>query len=141
MAEHTPRPMAMDPPHITEFASERYWEKLAQLKAQQLRQNQNLPATENLDASSSSTFILPLRDSRNGDVEILKPSSKREKGRFSSIRQKLPLLHSKSSQAESSIDTSFLEYQFQSRLSIESARRRYALPLDTYHQDDVLTCL
>lgn len=119
MAEHTSHPMAMESSSGAEFASEQYWAKFRQLKAQQPA------ATETLDAPSGSRFILPLRESRNADVEVLKPSSKRDKGRFSSIRHKLPLLHSKSSHGEASADVSLSDPYFQSRASVEGARRRY----------------
>ncbi|KAM5356294.1 hypothetical protein ACJ41O_002940 [Fusarium nematophilum] len=108
MANHPPRPMAMDPPHITEFASKTYFDKLNQLNAQQQQQHQHQhqhqpPAHDSLDASSSvspsSRFILPLRESKTADVQPIKPSDqKRDKSRFFSLRQKVSILHSKSSQ-------------------------------------------
>jgi hypothetical protein len=117
MAENAPRPVAMDPPHITEFASDRYFEKLKQLKTQQERQQQHqrpqtqnrqqsLDQTRTLDASThdttSSPFILPLREYKAPEVEAApKPADqKREKSRFFSIRHKVSLLHSKPAHAE-----------------------------------------
>ncbi|KAJ3521237.1 hypothetical protein NM208_g13388 [Fusarium decemcellulare] len=121
MANHPPRPMAMDPPHITEFASERYFEKLNQLNAQQQRQHPPPPTPDSLDpsaASPPSRFILPLRESKAADVEPIRPSDqKREKGRFFSLRSKVSILHSKSSQPSSSASP------FAPRSSAESARK------------------
>ncbi|KAF5025273.1 hypothetical protein F66182_2658 [Fusarium sp. NRRL 66182] len=100
MASHQPRTMAMDPPHITEFASERYFEKLNQLNAHQQQQQHQPPTHDTLDAStlSSSRFILPLRESKTADVEPVRPNDqKRDKSRFFSLRGKVSILHSKSS--------------------------------------------
>ncbi|EMT66742.1 hypothetical protein IWW34DRAFT_170153 [Fusarium oxysporum f. sp. albedinis] len=101
MAHHQARTMAMDPPHITEFASERYFEKLSQLNAHQ-HQRQPPPTRDNLDASTSSPsrFILPLRETKTADVEPLRPlDQKRDKSRFFGLRSKVSILHSKSSVA------------------------------------------
>ncbi|KAH7326715.1 hypothetical protein B0I35DRAFT_142450 [Stachybotrys elegans] len=108
MAEHAARPLAMDPPHITEFASERYFEKLRQLKAQQQQQQHpddsstalQQQRTRSIDAAAqdttSSPFILPLREYRNPDTEQSKPADqKRDKSRFHSLRSKVSFLHSK----------------------------------------------
>lgn len=94
----TPRPVAMDPPHITEFASKRYFEKLNQLNANQTQ-------TEATDASSaatatattlpSSTFILPLRETKTADAQPKAAEPKKDKSRFFSIRQRVSLRHSK----------------------------------------------
>lgn len=97
MAHHQARTVAMDPPHITEFASERYFEKLSQLNAHQ-HQHQHPPTRDNLDASTSpSRFILPLRETKTADVEPLRPlDQKRDKSRFFGLRSKVSILHSKS---------------------------------------------
>ncbi|PHH91738.1 hypothetical protein CDD83_10442 [Cordyceps sp. RAO-2017] len=102
MAQNRPA-AAMDPPHITEFASERYFEKLHQLNASQQQPQQTDPPDSAATASAStastptSRFILPLREYKPSDPDALKPAEqKRDKGRFFSIRQKVSLLHSKS---------------------------------------------
>ena len=96
----------MDPPHITEFASERYFEKLNQLNAQQQEQQQlnarSGAAPTSPIQQSSSTFILPLRESRVAEPEATKAADhKRDKTRFFNIRQKVSLLHTKPSHVES----------------------------------------
>jgi hypothetical protein len=121
MANHPPRTMAMDPPHITEFASERYFEKLNQLNAHQHQQQHQYqhqaPLTHNgLDAStpSPSRFILPLRESKTVDTEPVKPGEKRDKSRFFGLRSRVSILHSKSNSPSTSA----------SRVSAESTRKR-----------------
>lgn len=128
MAEHQRRVAAMDPPHITEFASERYFEKLNQLRASNQQQAEHAEssaattATTTLHASSTSRFILPLRDSKPTEFDAVKPAdSKRDKSRFFSIRhKKVSLLHSKSDAAEA---TSLAH----SRASTESTRKSVSL--------------
>jgi len=89
----------MDPPHITEFASERYFNKLNQI---------NEPGSQVLSGSTSangqtavqpvapiqaqSTFILPLRTSKS-ESESRPPEPKKEKKGLFGLRSKL--LHSK----------------------------------------------
>jgi hypothetical protein len=96
----------MDPPHITEFASERYFNKLTQLRDSP--QGQDGPATPTdytppppPPIPSQSTFILPLRASKSADIEpeIVRPNEQRrhERGRLFGLRSKVSLLHSKSS--------------------------------------------
>jgi hypothetical protein len=118
MANHLPRTMAMDPPHITEFASERYFEKLNQLNAHQQQHQHQAPSTHNgLDAPtpSPSRFILPLRESKTADTEPVKPGeTKRDKSRFFGLRSKVSILHSKSNLSSTSA----------SRVSTESTRKR-----------------
>jgi hypothetical protein len=118
MAGHQPRTMAMDPPHITEFASERYFEKLSQLNAhQQQQQHQPPPTPDALDGTSSpSRFILPLRESKTAIAETVKPNEKRDKSRFFGLRSKVSILHSKQTPGSSSI--------YGSRSSVESTRKR-----------------
>ncbi|KAF5662601.1 cyclin-like f-box [Fusarium heterosporum] len=118
MTGHQPRTMAMDPPHITEFASERYFEKLNQLNAQQQQQqhHQPPPSPDTFDATQSpSRFILPVRDSKIDNVEPIKPNEKRDKSRFFGLRSKVSILHSKQSPGSSA----FLG----SRPSAESTRK------------------
>lgn len=111
----------MDPPHITEFASDRYFEKLQQLNAQQQQQQQPAESSQDaLNASASpSRFILPLRESKVPEVDTAKPADqKRDKSsRFFSLRHKVPLL-SKPSHVESEIVIP------QTRPSTESTRKR-----------------
>ncbi|WYZ34380.1 hypothetical protein EsH8_I_000656 [Colletotrichum jinshuiense] len=108
----------MDPPHITEFASERYFSKLNQLHESpttrdaqihhQLRDPQP-PASHPFHpqvhpSQSSSTFILPLRTSKanESDVEPTRPSDLKrpEKSRLFSLRSKVSILHSKSTTSQ-----------------------------------------
>lgn len=125
-SERAPRPMGMDPPHITEFASERYFEKLSQLNAQQQHQP---PVPDSLEPSKStptSRFILPLRESKVVDVETVKPSDhKKEKGLLFSLRHKVSRLHSKSSAPQTSAPSVF---RSQPRSSVEAARQMYTHP-------------
>lgn len=117
----------MDPPHITEFASERYFEKLSQLNAQQQHQP---PVPDSLEPSKStpaSRFILPLRESKVVDVETVKPSDhKKEKGLLFSLRHKVSRLHSKSSAPQTFAPSVFRP---QLRSSVEAARQMYTHPL------------
>ncbi|KAH6961564.1 hypothetical protein HG530_012861 [Fusarium avenaceum] len=117
MAGHQPRTMAMDPPHITEFASERYFEKLSQLNAHQQQPQHQPPLTPDvLDGTSlPSKFILPLRESKSANAETVKPNEKRDKSRFFGLRSKVSILHSKQSPGSSSI--------YGSRSSVESTRK------------------
>ncbi|KAK1724549.1 hypothetical protein CaCOL14_002352 [Colletotrichum acutatum] len=104
----------MDPPHITEFASERYFSKLNQLnespatrEAQQLQQlrhpqtpsSQPYPSPP-ISSQSTSSFILPLRTSKSneGNTENSRPSDQKrtEKSRLFSLRSKVSILQSKS---------------------------------------------
>ncbi|OLN94227.1 hypothetical protein CCHL11_02900 [Colletotrichum chlorophyti] len=103
----------MDPPHITEFASERYFNKLNQLSESpnsrdayhphQLR-DPHLPLSQPFlpqptPSQSSSTFILPLRSSLKSnepDVEPIRLDQKRsEKSRLFGLRSKVSILHPK----------------------------------------------
>ncbi|UPK97826.1 hypothetical protein LCI18_008761 [Fusarium solani-melongenae] len=124
MANPPPHAMAMDPPHITEFASERYFEKLNQLNAQQQHQHHHHvpPTHDSLDASTSaaqpSRFILPLRDSRAAEVEAIQPNQRRDnKSRFHKLRHKVSILHSKSTHAGSYASP------FAPRSSVESPQK------------------
>lgn len=134
MAEQPPRAVAaMDPPHITEFASERYFEKLSQLNATQQHQHQDVqhhePQLEPAETSSAastaaavvpSTFILPLRETKSVDPEpaAKQAEQKRDKSRFFSIRQKVSLLHSKPHATDVEVPTPFV------RPSTEAIRKR-----------------
>jgi hypothetical protein len=93
----------MEPLHITEFASERYFEKLNQL---------NRTGHEEVNDGSSAippvppipaTFILPIRGSQSGDLEDASARQadqrRHEKSRFLSFRSKI--LHSKAPSASS----------------------------------------
>ncbi|KAJ4151375.1 hypothetical protein LMH87_012077 [Akanthomyces muscarius] len=103
MAEtQTPaHPVAMDPPHITEFASKRYFEKLNQLNANQTQTEtaeSSAAAIANVStttAQTSPTFILPLRESKTADAQPKPVEQKKDKSRFFSIRQRVSLRHSK----------------------------------------------
>ncbi|KZZ94822.1 F-box protein [Moelleriella libera RCEF 2490] len=110
MAESSTHAAAMDPPHITEFASDRYFEKLSQLNASQhsqQQQRQRLHPVAQRDSShfqsatpspaaESSTFILPLREAKGLESDPHKQTEqKRNKGRFFNLRQKASFLHSR----------------------------------------------
>lgn len=133
MAEQPPRAVAMDPPHITEFASERYFEKLSQLNASQQQQQQQqqpqqlpdaseAPATATPSSSAavaSSTFILPLRETKTVEPEPTKHvEQKKDKSRFFSLRHKVSLLHSKPHAVD-------VETPLPIRASTESTRKRF----------------
>lgn len=123
-AQRPVAPTAMDPPHITEFASERYFEKLKQLNLQQQQQQQQQPQTAQLEAgqSSTSTFILPLREStsvQTPDVTAAKPVEK--KSRFFGLRHKTSLLHSKQTVVEPELVPSVPKL----RTSVDSTKTRY----------------
>ncbi|RDA90537.1 hypothetical protein CP533_4136 [Ophiocordyceps camponoti-saundersi (nom. inval.)] len=76
----------MEPPHVTEFASERYFEKLHQLSAGQQSHQQSDFST----AAVSATFFLPLRETKLLDADAVKPiEPKRDKGRFFSLLPKV----------------------------------------------------
>ena len=92
----------MDPPHITEFASERYFSKLSQLNgAQEQAPSSSAPAaqTQTQTQTPTSPFILPLRESSLGDGEVglLRPAEHKrfDRSRLFGFRHKVPLLHSK----------------------------------------------
>lgn len=87
----------MDPPHITEFASKRYFEKINQLPKDQQSQQQHHSDSTAVD--TSSRFILPIRgaeqqgyDSQARHVEYNKQEKEKEKrglfGGFSRLRSK-----------------------------------------------------
>ncbi|KAK7970220.1 hypothetical protein PG996_001346 [Apiospora saccharicola] len=70
----------MDPPHVTEFASQRYFDKLKQLAEAKDRQPPNATHLDGSVVSSTSTFILPIGASKlpeQTDAEILKTTDKR----------------------------------------------------------------
>ncbi|GAB0138671.1 hypothetical protein EsDP_00006897 [Epichloe bromicola] len=128
MAEQPLRAVAMDPPHITEFASKRYFEKLNQLNSgQQTQQESNVAelasATTSSAAAISSTFILPLRESKTAEPEHVRHAQqKRDKSRFFGLRQKVSLLHSKSHSTD--VETPFLS------LGSSSDSARKSVPFD-----------
>lgn len=99
--QNAAHPVAMDPPHITEFASKRYFEKLSQLNVNQTQAKtaeSSAAATANVSTTTtlhSSTFILPLRESKTADAQSKPLEQKKDKSRFFSIRQRVSLRHSK----------------------------------------------
>ncbi|PKS11846.1 hypothetical protein jhhlp_001140 [Lomentospora prolificans] len=88
----------MDPPHITEFASERYFSKLNQLGESPETSAVDNPSTQP-QFIQSSTFILPLRSTKlpEGDVATVRPvdHKRSERGRLFGLRSKVSLLHAK----------------------------------------------
>lgn len=70
----------MDPPHVTEFASQRYFDKLKQLAEAKDRQPPNATHLDGSVVSLTSTFILPIGASKlpeQTEAEILKTTDKR----------------------------------------------------------------
>ncbi|KAK0383308.1 hypothetical protein NLU13_9221 [Sarocladium strictum] len=120
------RPLAMDPPHLTEFASESYFAKYKQQQEQQLQQKEVKDAPSFSIPQASSKFILPLRESKAPEQqEASKPTDhKRDKRSFFSIRQKVALLHSKPVQISSQSTAPTV----QPRTSTESTTK--SIPLD-----------
>lgn len=105
----------MDPPHITEFASERYFSKLNQLNdpsgasttAQPSHQSSSRTQVQHAptDGASHSTFILPLRTHKTAD-DSLHPKARpeKEKSRLRGLRSKVSFLHSKSTHVSEELD-------------------------------------
>ncbi|KAI0106242.1 F-box domain-containing protein [Nemania sp. FL0031] len=73
----------MDPPHITEFASQRYFEKLKQLSESRDQPQDAVahPHDGGFVVAQSSTFILPIGQSRVPDQQITHDHQKSEKRR------------------------------------------------------------
>jgi hypothetical protein len=98
----------MDPPHITEFASERYFSKLNQLNESSTHAegaqvpDRTLPGPS-AAPSSASTFILPLRTTKSAEPDADAPRAteqkRPEKHRFLTFRSKVGLLHLRSTPA------------------------------------------
>lgn len=98
----------MDPPHITEFASKRYFEKINQLpKDHHPQQQQHNEST--VVETSSSRFILPIRgaeqpgyDSQARHVEHIKQEKEKEKRSlfgFGRLRSSKPAISAPEAQA------------------------------------------
>lgn len=116
------RPLAMDPPHITEFASKSYFEKYQQQQEHHLQQQDASTASSFNIPHNSAKFILPLRESKIVEpLETQKPTEqKRDKRRLFSIRGRVAAIHSsKPVSLPVSVGTSS-----QSRLSTDSATKR-----------------
>jgi hypothetical protein len=103
----------MDPLHITEFASDRYFEKLNQIRDAQPGASGSSTQQQDGNALEGSTaqgpFILPLRGAHaieTEDVVFAKPLDQKvkEKSRFLSFRSRI--LHSK---AQTSSSTEHVE--------------------------------
>lgn len=118
------RPYAVDHSQTTEFGSKRFNDKFVK---EQHHHQHDASHHEHHDpafaASSSSRFILPLRESRTADVETVKPTEKKKS--FFSIRHKVSLLHH--SKSTHSVDPSDAQLP-QLRSSTDSARK--CLPFD-----------
>ncbi|TGJ87624.1 hypothetical protein E0Z10_g1122 [Xylaria hypoxylon] len=82
----------MDPPHITEFASQRYFEKLRQLSESRDQPQDGVAQFHDGHAvAQSSTFILPIGQPRLPDQQISHEHQKSEKRRANfSFRAILP---------------------------------------------------
>ncbi|KAI1170245.1 F-box domain-containing protein [Nemania sp. FL0916] len=107
----------MDPPHVTEFASQRYFEKLKQLsESKDQPQDAVAHPHDGFAVAQSSTFILPIGQSKLPDQQIPHDSQKQEKRRVNfSFRAILPTRTSAEHATRSA--------------SFESARRK-SLPFD-----------
>jgi hypothetical protein len=97
--DSTTNTMNMDPPHMTEFASKRYFTKLNQINEPASQApNSSTPANGQTvvqpvaPIQAQSTFILPLRASKS-ETESRPPEPKKEKKGLFGLRSKL--LHSK----------------------------------------------
>lgn len=82
----------MDPPHITEFASQRYFEKLRQLSESKDEVHDSVAHPhDGCPVAQSSTFILPIGQSRLLDQQKSHVHQKTEKRRTNfSLRTILP---------------------------------------------------
>ncbi|KAJ2976395.1 hypothetical protein NUW58_g8097 [Xylaria curta] len=81
----------MDPPHITEFASQRYFEKLRISEAKDQPQDGVAHPHDGYAVGQSSTFILPIRQSQLPDQQQTTHDHKSEKRRANfSFRTILP---------------------------------------------------
>lgn len=99
----------MDPPHITEFASKRYFEKINQLPKDHHPQQQQ--HNESTVVETSSRFILPIRgaeqpgyDSQARHVEHIKQEKEKEKEKrslfgFGRLRSSKPAISAPEAQA------------------------------------------
>ncbi|KAI9171940.1 hypothetical protein HJFPF1_01431 [Paramyrothecium foliicola] len=122
------RPLPMDPPHITEFASDRYFEKLGQLNAQQQQQQQQHPNAS--VAFPPSQFILPLRESKTADYGSVKqPAPKREKSGLFGLRSKVTLAIHRSSHAAAP-EHSISQPQSHPSVVVPIAAPRKSIPFD-----------
>lgn len=131
----------MDPPHITEFASKRYFEKINQLPKDQQPQQQHHNDSTVLE-SSSSRFILPIRgaeqqgfDSQARHVDHIKQEKEREKEKrslfgFGRLRSSKPAASAPEAQAPTFRRQSIVTEVSASSIAESAATRprRYALP-------------
>ena len=121
----------MDPPHLTEFASERYFEKLNQLHASRQQAESadsgasttttTTTAAATANAQATSRFILPLREAKVPDVDAIRPSDSKQNRRFfGGIRQKVALKHTRS-------DADATAVALPIRASTDSTRKRVVM--------------
>ena len=120
----------MDPLHITEFASDRYFQKLEQLQDTSGNHQQQEHAAEGPVATPppllQSTFILPLRESQVAEESSIKPPEQKrsERSRFLGFRSRRLL--SRSSTTSSPVPVTELTGDFERRVSLaDSAKQRY----------------
>jgi hypothetical protein len=118
----------MDPLHITEFASDRYFEKLNQIRDAQAAPGGSSTQQQDGHALEVSTpqgpFILPLRGAHAVETEevvVTKPVDQKvkEKSRFLSFRSRI--LHSKS-------QTSSSTEQVERRPSVAESTKQRCVP-------------
>jgi hypothetical protein len=117
----------MDPLHITEFASDRYFEKLNQLKDAQAAgtsssqpQQQDGHVLERKTSASQGPFILPIRGSREELEEVVIRNAQK-------IKEKRGFLGFRSKKSASKVPTTQgIEQQVDRRPSVaESTKQRY----------------
>ncbi|PTB64107.1 hypothetical protein BBK36DRAFT_1142943 [Trichoderma citrinoviride] len=145
--QHPPRRVAMDPPHLTEFASERYFEKLNQL--QQLHASREsadsgastttttttTTATITANAQATSRFILPLREAKVPDVDAVKPNDSKQNRRFfGGIRQKVTLKHTKSDADSTAVPIPIRASTDSTRKSVAFDQLFFGLPTELQFQ-------
>lgn len=130
----------MDPLHITEFASDRYFEKLNQLKDAQAagasssqHQQQDGHVLERKTSASQGPFILPIRGSREELEEVVSRNAQK-------VKEKRGFLGFRSKKSASKVPTTHgIEQQVDRRPSVaESTKQRYVLG-DTTLKDVTLS--
>jgi hypothetical protein len=116
----------MDPLHITEFASDRYFEKLNQLKDAQAagtsssQHQQDGQVLERKTSASQGPFILPIRGSREELEEVVSRNAQK-------VKEKRGFLGFRSRKSASKVPTAYgTEQQVDRRPSVaDSTKQRY----------------
>ncbi|KAL7807650.1 hypothetical protein V8C26DRAFT_423729 [Trichoderma gracile] len=148
--QHPPRRVAMDPPHLTEFASERYFEKLNQLHASRQQAESadsgasiitttttttTTTSTITANAQATSRFILPLREAKVLDVDAIRPNDSKQNRRFfGGIRQKVALKHTKSDADSTAVGIPIRASTDSTRKSVAFDQLFFGLPTELQSQ-------